>query len=63
LPEIERRLRPYRARPHWGKMFAMPPEDVEPLFPKLSDFRRLLTHYDPKGKFRNAFLDRYVTGR
>ena len=33
---------------------------VQALYPKLADFRALLTQYDPTGKFRNEFLDTYI---
>lgn len=62
LPVIEEQLAPLEARPHWGKLFTMPPQRVRSLYPKLPDFRRLLRTYDPRGKFRNAFLDRYIFG-
>jgi alditol oxidase len=62
LPLIEEELEPFGARPHWGKLFAMPPERVRSLYPKLPDFRRLLNVYDPEGKFRNSFLDLYIFG-
>jgi xylitol oxidase len=62
LPLIEAELSPLNARPHWGKLFTMPPEQVQSLYPKLQDFERLVTSYDPEGKFRNAFLDRYIFG-
>ena len=57
LPEIERRLRIFGARPHWGKIFTMEPAG---LYPRLQDFRELLRRYDPGGKFRNAYLDRHI---
>ena len=60
LPLIEAQLEPFNARPHWGKLFTMPPPLVQSLYPKLPDFRRLRTSYDPQGKFRNAFIDRYI---
>jgi xylitol oxidase len=60
LPQIDERLAPFDARPHWGKLFTMAPERVQPLYVRLLDFRRLLQSYDPEGKFRNAFLDRYI---
>jgi xylitol oxidase len=60
LPLIEERLAPFRARPHWGKLFAMPPERLQPLYEKLPDFRNLLERFDPEGKFRNAYLNRYI---
>ena len=32
------------------------------LYQKLPDFQRLLTSYDPQGKFRNPFLDTSIFG-
>lgn len=60
LPLIEEQLAPYEARPHWGKLFAMPPDQVKACYEKLPDFRELLMRCDPEGKFRNDFLKRYV---
>ena len=62
LGEIEAALAPLEARPHWGKLFTQSPERVRSLFPRLHDFQRLANTFDPKGKFRNAFLDEYVFG-
>jgi alditol oxidase len=62
LPVLEEHLAPFEARPHWGKLFTTEPSVVRSLFPKLPDFQRLLHDYDPQGKFRNPFLDRYVFG-
>lgn len=62
LPLIEEQLTPFDARPHWGKLFTMPPAQVQSLYPKLRDFQGLLRSYDPQGKFRNAFLDTYIFG-
>ena len=60
LPMVEERLAPFQARPHWGKLFTMPPEHLQSLYPNLPDFQELLRHYDPQGKFRNVFLDKYI---
>lgn len=62
LPMIEKKqLQPFHARPHWGKLFAMPPARLQSLYEKLPDFRELLLHCDPQGKFRNAFfLNNYI---
>jgi xylitol oxidase len=60
LPEIERRLTPLGARPHWGKLFTMTAADLRGLYPKMEDFQRLLAASDPAGKFRNPFLARTV---
>ncbi len=62
LPAIEAALAPWNPRPHWGKLFTLPPAAVQACYPRLPDFRRLLQTYDPAGKFRNAFLDRYIFG-
>ena len=62
LPKIEERLAPFRPRPHWGKLFTLAPAQVRSLYEKLPDFQQLLRDYDPRGKFRNAFLDTYIFG-
>jgi xylitol oxidase len=59
LPAIEEALAPFAARPHWGKVFTTPPETVRALYPRWADFAALLRRYDPAGKFRNGFMDRY----
>jgi len=60
LPLIEEELAPFKARPHWGKLFTMSPARLQSLYEKLPDFQGLLRFYDPQGKFRNAFLDTYI---
>ncbi|MDQ0253255.1 xylitol oxidase [Evansella vedderi] len=62
LPKIEEQLSPFQARPHWGKLFTMEPKHLQGLYEKLPDFQQLLQHYDPQGKFRNKFLDKYIFG-
>jgi len=60
LPTIEAQLAPFDARPHWGKLFTMEPVRLRGLYPRMNDFGELARASDPLGKFRNAFLDRYV---
>ncbi|MGO9163108.1 MAG: D-arabinono-1,4-lactone oxidase, partial [Streptosporangiaceae bacterium] len=60
LAQVEERLAALAARPHWGKLFGMGPVEVAAQFPRAEDFRRLMADYDPAGKFRNAFLARYL---
>ena len=62
LPVIEKELAPFAAKPHWGKLFTMAPVHLASMYEKLPAFRKTLKEYDPTGKFRNAFLDRYVYG-
>lgn len=57
LPDIEERLAPFGPRPHWGKIFALPPARIRASYPRLEEFGRLMTAYDPDGKFRNSFTD------
>jgi alditol oxidase len=57
LPMIEEVLKPFDARPHWGKLFTMSPAKLQSLYESLADFRGLMELYDPRGKFRNQFLE------
>ncbi|GAA3884015.1 D-arabinono-1,4-lactone oxidase [Streptomyces sedi] len=57
LAEVESRLLPLGARPHWGKVTAATPAAVAACYPRLADFRRLAESLDPEGRFRNAYLD------
>ncbi len=62
LPIIEKELSPFKPRPHWGKLFTMSAAEVRSRYEKLPDFIQLVTKYDPKGKFRNEFLNTYLFG-
>ncbi len=57
LPVLEAELTPFKARPHWGKIFTMTPSVLHEHYEKLPDFLQLIKNYDPQGKFRNAYLD------
>jgi xylitol oxidase len=56
----ERQLAPFAPRPHWGKIFTIPPEDLRARYERLPDFLDLMRRFDPVGKFRNAYIDRYL---
>ncbi|HEX5851433.1 MAG TPA: D-arabinono-1,4-lactone oxidase [Rubrobacter sp.] len=62
LVRIEAALAPFEARPHWGKMFAAEAEAIAPLYPRLPDFVRLMERLDPRGAFRNPWLEARVLG-
>ena len=62
LLRLESALLPLEARPHWGKLFAVSPERLRTLYPRLPDFRNLVRRLDPAGKFRNNFIDNFVFG-
>ena len=55
---IERQLAPFGPRPHWGKIFTTPAADLHASYDRLPDFLDLARHYDPAGKFRNAYTAR-----
>lgn len=57
LPQIEAKLEPFGARPHWGKLFAIAPSTLQGLYPRMKEFKGYLQQVDPKGKFRNQYLE------
>ena len=54
LPLIEKQLQDCNPAPHWGKLFTMPPEQIQPRYPQLAEFRKLVEGFDPRGKFRKT---------
>ena len=60
LPQIEKEIIPFRARPHWGKLFTMTPQQLRASYGKMGEFVELAKSLDPTGKFRNDFLDTNV---
>lgn len=62
LPVIEKELTPFKVRPHWGKLFAMSREQLKTRYEMLPEFVALCNQFDPKGKFRNSFLNRNIFG-
>ncbi len=60
LPTLEAALAPFQPRPHWGKLFNLTPAQVQARYPRLADFQALARDYDPQGKFRNAFVEKYL---
>jgi alditol oxidase len=57
LDDLEPALAPFGARPHWGKLFV---GDATTLYERLPDFTRLVETLDPRGAFRNAWLETRV---
>jgi xylitol oxidase len=60
LPLVEKELAPFNFRPHWGKLFTATHEQLKASYEKLPEFQKMLREYDPKGKFRNSFLNRNI---
>jgi len=62
LVDLEAALAPFAARPHWGKAFRATAAGIAPLYERLADFARLAQRLDPRGAFRNDWLERHVLG-
>jgi alditol oxidase len=60
LVDLEAALAPFAARPHWGKAFRATATGIAPLYERLPDFARLAQRLDPRGAFRNDWLERHV---
>ena len=57
LAQVEQRLLPLGARPHWGKLTSIPAARIAASYPCAGDFAALLRRFDPDAKFRNSFVD------
>jgi alditol oxidase len=62
LRAVEEAIEPFKARPHWGKVFTMAGSRVRPLYPRLADANALARRFDPQGVFRNRFVEEYLDG-
>ncbi len=62
VAQIEDVLAPFKARPHWGKVFHAEAAQIAPLYSRHSDFVRLVERLDPRGAFRNTWLRDRVFG-
>ena len=62
LVQLETVLIPFGARPHWGKLFNADAAAIAPLYERMPDFIRLVERLDPRGAFRNAWLEVRVLG-
>jgi alditol oxidase len=63
LPQIEAKLAPFNPRPHWAKLFTIPPATLAGRYPKMGDFKSAVEKADPKAKFRNDFINHNLFNR
>ncbi|MDP3342218.1 D-arabinono-1,4-lactone oxidase [Frigidibacter sp.] len=56
LRAVDKILRGYGARPHWGKLHFLTGEDVDAIYPHAQDFRTLRRKLDPQGFYLNDHL-------
>ena len=62
IDAVEAALAPYEPRPHWGKAFHLDAAAIAPRYERLADFAALAARLDPRGAFRNPWLERHVLG-
>ncbi len=62
LKEVECALAPFDPRPHWGKLFLSDAAAIAPRYERRADFLDLIERVDPRGAFRNEWLERCVLG-
>ena len=62
LADVEAALAAFEARPHWGKLFFADAATIAALYERLPDFVRLIERLDPRGAFRNPWLQARVLG-
>jgi len=62
LPQIEERLARFETRPHWAKLFTVSHARLAQLYVRMPEYRAMLEQYDPKGKFRNEYLNTNIFG-
>jgi len=62
LADVEAALTAFEARPHWGKLFRADAATIAARYERLPAFARLAGRLDPRGAFRNAWLDSRVLG-
>jgi xylitol oxidase len=60
LHAVEAALDPFDPRPHWGKVFQADAAAIGPRYERLGDFTRLAARLDPRGAFRNGWLERVL---
>ncbi|KAF9463312.1 D-arabinono-1,4-lactone oxidase-domain-containing protein [Collybia nuda] len=53
----------HQGRPHWAKAHRLQPEILRQLYPRFDDFVRVIEDVDPRGMFRNEYVQRHVMGR
>jgi len=60
IADVEERLVPLGARPHWGKLTGLSGPEIAAGYDRAGDFGGLLEKFDPDGKFGNRFVAELV---
>ena len=62
LSALEDVLAPFAPRPHWGKLFLAEAAAIAARYEHFADFAELLARLDPRGAFRNDWLETRLLG-
>jgi xylitol oxidase len=62
VPKLDDHLGRFAIRPHWGKVFHMDADVIAGRYPEMAQFRALVERMDPRGAFRNDYIDRKIFG-
>jgi xylitol oxidase len=62
LRRVEAALERFEPRPHWGKLSSIPSEAVRSRYERSAEFAALMERLDPRGVFRNGFVERVIFG-
>ncbi|MEO5711803.1 MAG: D-arabinono-1,4-lactone oxidase [Nocardioidaceae bacterium] len=57
---VERILRAYDGRPHWGKLHTRTAADLAPAYPRFDEFVALRDRLDPDRLFTNRYLEKVL---
>ncbi|CAL1697949.1 unnamed protein product [Somion occarium] len=60
--QFEAILAKHGGRPHWAKAHSLKPVELRRLYPRFDDFIRVLEDVDPRGMFRNEYVQRHLFG-
>ncbi|KAF8890666.1 gulonolactone oxidase Lgo1 [Infundibulicybe gibba] len=60
---FERIMTRHQGRPHWAKAHQLRPNTLRKLYPRFGDFVQVLQEVDPRGMFRNEYVQRHILGR
>lgn len=56
-------MKKHSGKPHWAKNFVLKTEKLAQMYEKWGDFGRMRERLDPKGMFRNDYIDRLFPRR
>ena len=60
LAAVERALEPFDPRPHWGKLWTLPVDQVRASYGHIDAFAELRDRWDPDRTFANRYVDALI---